>query len=128
MNREARPETGAATDQSIGGDFVPLPRRQLILATVGIMLAMFLAPLSQTPHAGSVADLGGFDRYTWASTAYLVTATVATPIVGRLPDLYGHGIFFILGLIIFTFLAGFGLYASILMRWSSPCPWALRCF
>ena len=48
-----------------------------------------------------VADLGGFDRYTWPSTAYLVAATVAYPIVGRLSDIYGRRAFLIAGIAVF---------------------------
>ena len=68
-------------------------------------LAMFLAALSQTVVASImapiVADLGGFDRYTWPSTSYLVAATVAYPIVGRLSDIYGRRPFLIAGIVIF---------------------------
>ena len=67
---------------------------------------MFLAALSQTVVASImtsiVADLGGFDRYTWPATSYLVAATVAYPIVGRLSDIYGRRVFLIAGIAIFT--------------------------
>ena len=83
-----------------------LPRRQLALATTGVMLAMFLSIFSQTIVATAmpriIADLGGFDRYTWPATAYLVATAVAVPIVGRLSDIYGRRVFLILGLVIFT--------------------------
>ena len=87
------------------GDFAPPPRRQVTLSLVCVGLAMFLAALSQTVVASImtsiVADLGGFDRYTWPSTSYLVTATVAYPIVGRLSDIYGRRAFLIAGIAIF---------------------------
>ena len=55
-----------------------------------VVLAMFLGALSQTVVATTmpliIADLGGFDRYAWAATSYVVAATVAYPIVGRLSD------------------------------------------
>ena len=60
-----------------------LPPRQLALATAGVMLAMFLSVFSQTIVATAmpriIADLGGFDRYTWPATAYLVATAVAVP-------------------------------------------------
>ena len=72
---------------------------------------MFLSALSQTVVATIVplivADLGGFDRYTWPSTSYLVAATVAYPIVGRLSDIYGRRAFLIAG--IATFVVGSAL-------------------
>ena len=96
----------AAADPSLARDFVELLERQLALAVLGVILAMFLSVLSQTILATAmpriIADLGGFDRYTWTSTAYLVTSAVAIPIAGRLSDIYGRRIFLILGLVIFT--------------------------
>ncbi len=71
----------------------------------GAMFAMFLAVLGQTVVAAAmpriIADLGGFDRYTWAATAYLVASTVAIPIAGRLTDIYGRKLFFVLGITVF---------------------------
>ena len=71
----------------------------------GVMTAIFLASLDQTVVATAmpriVADLGGFDRFTWISTAYLVASTTAVPIVGRLSDLYGRKSFFVAGIIVF---------------------------
>lgn len=103
MNGGSNSET--TPDQSVTSDFVPLPRRQLLVALTGVMLAMLLAALSQTIVATAmpriITDLGGFDRYTWASTAYLVGSAVAIPIVGRLSDFYGRRIFFLLGIAVF---------------------------
>ena len=86
-------------------DFVQLPGKQVALAMLGVMLAMFMAALGQTVVATAmpviIADLGGFDRYTWAATAYLVAATIAIPIVGRLTDLYGRKVFLVLGIVVF---------------------------
>ena len=96
------------TDQSVAQDFVQLPRRQIVLTMVGVLLAMFLAALDQTVVATAmpriIADLGGFDRFTWVTTAYLVASTTAVPIVGRLTDIHGRKIFYVAGIIVF--LAG----------------------
>lgn len=108
---------GEDTDPVSGDDFA-LPRRQVSLSLLCVGLAMFLAALSQTVVASImapiVADLGGFDRYTWPSTSYLVAATAAYPIVGRLSDIYGRRPFLIAGIV--TFIAGsvlVGLSASM---------------
>ena len=94
--------------QSVAQDFVPLPTRQLVLAMVGVLLTLFLAALDQTVVATAmpriIADLGGFDRYTWVTTAYLVASTTAVPIVGRMTDIYGRKAFYIGGIVVF--LAG----------------------
>ena len=113
MNTESEAKTDTTTHQRLAKDFKKRSPRQIFLVMSGVMLAMLLAALSQTIVAtampGIIMELGGFERYTWAATAYLVSSTVAIPIVGRLSDLYGRKIFFILGLVIFmiaSLLAG----------------------
>lgn len=78
------------------------------------MLAMFLSALDQTVVGTAmpriITDLGGFDKFTWVTTAYLLTSTTAVPIVGRMSDIYGRKRFYIAGIIIFLIgsaLAGF---------------------
>ena len=101
------PAPGSRTGEAIAptDEFQPLPRRQVVLTMGGVMLAIFLASLDQTVVSTAmpriVADLGGFDRFTWVTTAYLVASTTAVPIVGRLSDLYGRKGFFIAGIVIF---------------------------
>ena len=86
--------------------FVPPPRRLVALSLVCVVLSMFLAAMSQTVVATllprMVADLGGFERYTWVATSYMVAATVAYPIVGRLSDMYGRRRFLVCGLAVFV--------------------------
>jgi len=86
-------------------DFPILPRRQLILTMAGVMLAMFLASLDQTVVGTAmpriIADLGGFNQYTWVTTSYLVASTTVVPIVGKLTDIYGRKWFYIAGIVIF---------------------------
>ena len=48
-----------------------------------------------------VGELGGFDRYTWITTAYLLTSTVAVPIVGKLADQFGRRAFLLGGTLFF---------------------------
>ena len=82
-----------------------LARRQLVPTLAGLMLALFLAALDQTVVGTAmpriIADLGGLDRFTWVTGAYLVASTTAVPIVGRLSDLYGRKPFYIAGTVIF---------------------------
>ncbi|MDP9246756.1 MAG: MFS transporter, partial [Candidatus Dormibacteraeota bacterium] len=60
-----------------------LPRGQLVLATIGVMLALLLASLDQTIVGTAmpriVSQLNGLDYYAWVTTAYLVTSTVVVP-------------------------------------------------
>jgi MFS family permease len=82
-----------------------LPRRQTLIAIVGVLLGMLLAALNQTIVATAlpviVADLGGVEHYSWVFTAYMLAATVTTPIYGRLSDVHGRRLFFILGIVLF---------------------------
>lgn len=82
-----------------------LPKREVRLTLIGVLLAMFLGSLDQTIVSTAmpriVADLGGFTHYTWLTTVYVVTSTVVLPIVGKLTDMYGRKYFYIAGLIIF---------------------------
>ena len=99
---------GTPNDNGLGdeGGFTPPPKRQARASMTCVVLAMFLGALSQTVVATTmpliIADLGGFDRYTWAATSYLVAVTLAFPIVGRLSDIYGRRLFLLLGLAIFA--------------------------
>lgn len=72
------------------------------------MLAQFLASLDQTVVGTAlpriITDLGGFSKYTWVVTSYMITSTVTVPIVAKLSDMYGRKWFLVVGIIIF--LAG----------------------
>ncbi|MBI3516784.1 MAG: MFS transporter [Proteobacteria bacterium] len=60
----------------------------------GAMLAMFLFALDQTivtPALPPIArELGDFALISWIVTAYLLTSTCVTPILGKLCDLHGR--------------------------------------
>jgi EmrB/QacA subfamily drug resistance transporter len=80
--------------------------RRLVLVTVGIMLALFLAALDQTIVGTAlpriVAELKGLEYYAWVLTAYLVTSTIMTPISGKLGDLFGRKPLLLAGMIGFV--------------------------
>src|SRR4029453_12485598 len=40
-------------------------------------------------------DLNGFSLQAWATTAFLITSTIATPLYGKLSDIYGRKPFFL---------------------------------
>src|SRR6266849_11005845 len=72
----------------------PRTRTQIVAA---VLLGLFLAALDQTVVGTAlpriVTDLHGNDIYTWAFTAYILTATISGPIYGKLSDLFGRGRF-----------------------------------
>ncbi len=80
-------------------------RRETILTMAGVLMVMLLASLDQTIVSTAmprvIAELQGFDRYTWVSTAYLLTSTVMVPIYGKLSDLFGRKPIFLFGVVVF---------------------------
>ncbi len=79
--------------------------RQIVVILVGLMSGMFLAALDQTIVATAIRtiadDLNGLSIQAWATTAYLITSTIATPLYGKLSDLYGRRPFFLAAISIF---------------------------
>jgi EmrB/QacA subfamily drug resistance transporter len=71
-----------------------LTRRQLLPILGGLQLCLLLAALDQTVVTTAipriVAQLNGFERYSWVTSIYLLMSTAATLIFGRLSDLYGR--------------------------------------
>ncbi len=82
-----------------------LTHRQILLVFSGLMLGMFLAALDQTIVSTAIRtiadDLHGLDLQAWATTAYLITATISTPLYGKVSDIYGRKPFFIAAISIF---------------------------
>ncbi len=79
--------------------------RQIMIVMSGIMSGMFLAALDQsivgTALPKITSELGGLDKLAWVVTAYLVTATAATPLWGKISDLYGRRLIFQVAISIF---------------------------
>ncbi len=77
----------------------------------GLLLAILMSAMDNTIVATAmptiVADLGGFDKFIWVTSAYMVAVMAGMPIFGKLSDMYGRKRFFIFGLIVF--LAGSAL-------------------
>ena len=84
---------------------VILSKRRRWVVTGGVMLGMFLAALEATVVGTAmptvIASLGGLDRYSWVFSAYLLTSTVTVPVWGRLSDLYGRRVFYLIGVAFF---------------------------
>src|SRR6266571_5087516 len=80
-------------------------RRETLLTMAGVLLVMLLASLDQTIVGTAmpriITDLQGFDRYTWVTTAYLLTSTVMVPIYGKLSDIFGRKPIFLIGVVVF---------------------------
>ncbi|RKS71384.1 EmrB/QacA subfamily drug resistance transporter [Motilibacter peucedani] len=88
-----------------GGERGGFSHREIVTIIVGLMLGMFLAALDQTIVSTAIRtiadDLHGFSIQAWATTAYLITSTISTPLYGKLSDIYGRKQFFLLAIIVF---------------------------
>lgn len=87
-------------------------KRPLVLAAV--MLAMFVgaveATIVTTAMPTIASELGGFSRYSWIFSSYLLMSTVTVLIYGKLADVFGRKPIFFVGLTIFligSILCGF---------------------
>jgi len=89
----------------LDGDTPRFTRRETLLTMAGVLLVMLLASLDQTIVGTAmpriITDLQGFDRYTWVTTAYLLTSTVMIPIYGKLSDIFGRKPIFLIGVVLF---------------------------
>ncbi|MDQ6937953.1 MAG: MFS transporter [Actinomycetota bacterium] len=79
--------------------------RQILTILSGLMMGMFLAALDQTVVSTAIRtigdDLKGLSVQAWVTTAFLITSTIATPLYGKLSDIYGRKPFFMLAIVIF---------------------------
>jgi len=79
--------------------------RQIWIVLIGLMSGMFLAALDQSVVGAAMRtiadDLGGLSLQAWATTAYLITSTMSTPIYGKLGDIFGRRPLFIAAIAIF---------------------------
>ena len=82
-----------------------LSHQQIVAVLIGLMAGMFLAALDQsivgTALPRIVSDLGGLNHLSWVVTAYLLTSTAATPLWGKISDLYGRRPIFQSAIVIF---------------------------
>jgi len=82
-----------------------LSHRQILTILSGLLLGMFLAALDQTVVATGIRtiadDLHGYSLQAWATTAFLITSTITTPLYGKLSDQYGRKPFFMGAISIF---------------------------
>ncbi|WP_405484906.1 MFS transporter [Nocardia sp. NBC_00511] len=83
-----------------------LSHRQIMTILSGLLLGVFLAALDQNIVSVAIVrianSLHGFDKQAWATTAYLITATISTPLYGKLADIYGRKPFYLIAIGIFV--------------------------
>jgi EmrB/QacA subfamily drug resistance transporter len=89
----------------------PIAHERVLVVFSGLLLVLLLAALDSTIVATAlptiVGELGGLAHLSWVVTAYLLAQTIATPLYGKLGDLYGRK--GVLQTAILLFLAGSAL-------------------
>src|SRR6185437_8576500 len=93
--------------------------RDILYMLSGTMLGMFLGALDQTIVATALpamaGALHGIESMSWVVSAYLLTSTAATPIYGKLSDLYGRRPLFVAAI-------GFFLLGSLICGLAQTMP------
>jgi EmrB/QacA subfamily drug resistance transporter len=100
----ARAERKAAAAESAKTGV--MTHRQIMLVLAGLMSGMFLSALDQSVVGSAMRtiadDLQGLELQAWATTAYLITSTITTPLYGKLGDIFGRRRLFIFAIIVFV--------------------------
>ncbi|WP_175475775.1 MULTISPECIES: MDR family MFS transporter [unclassified Curtobacterium] len=103
--QHGRRAAGVPTDSAAPGQQPLMTHRQILLVIYGLMAGMFLSSLGQTVFGTAIRtigdDLHGLDQQAWVTTAYLITSTIATPIYGKLSDIFGRRPLYIFGIVVF---------------------------
>ncbi|MCX4763317.1 MFS transporter [Streptomyces sp. NBC_01275] len=86
---------------------VQMTHRQIMEALSGLLLGMFVAILSSTIVSNALPEIigdlgGGQSAYTWVVTAALLSMTAATPLWGKLSDLYSKKALVQIALVIYV--------------------------
>ncbi|HEY5902054.1 MAG TPA: MFS transporter, partial [Anaerolineales bacterium] len=85
-----------------------MSRNRILLVTIGIMLSLFMASMESTVVATAmptiVGQLGGLEHYSWVFSAFMLASTTTVPLYGKLSDLYGRRVLYVVAMALF--LAG----------------------
>ncbi len=96
---------GRADPTAAAAHTAAFTHRQILTILGGLMLGILLAALDQTIVSTAIRtiadDLHGLSLQAWATTAYLITATISTPLYGKLSDLHGRKPYFLAAISIF---------------------------
>lgn len=101
-----------------------ITNREKAIVMAAIMSALLLVALDQTIISTAVStitkEFNSFSSIGFIFTAYMLTATVTTPLAGKLSDMYGRRLLLLIGVTIFTvssLLAGNSANIEALIAW-----------
>jgi multidrug resistance protein len=87
-----------STEETSEGSRQMVTAALIVAMTVTAMEQLVVSPAMPT----IIAQLKGFEIYPWVISAYLLAATVSTPIYGKLADLFGRKRVLLFGLTLFS--------------------------
>ncbi|MEV6584008.1 MFS transporter [Streptomyces sp. NPDC051582] len=83
-----------APDPHRSGPAAEHATREVLVSIGALLLGLLIAALDQTIVSTAlptiVSELGGMEHLSWVVTAYMLAATAATPLWGKLGDQYGR--------------------------------------
>jgi EmrB/QacA subfamily drug resistance transporter len=89
-------------DTTTGSGLAP---REIHVLMIAVMTGMFLAAIDGTivitALPAMVGDLGNLSQAPWITVGFLLTQTIATPIIGKLSDIYGRKLTFQVTIVVF---------------------------
>ena len=98
-------DAAAKADAETAADAAPLDHAGIRAIMFGILLAMFLSALEQTIVAPALPTIGralaDVENLSWVVTAYLLAATAATPLFGKLADIHGRRRMMLVAVVLF---------------------------
>jgi MFS family permease len=69
-------------------------KSKLGFVMAGLLLSILMASMDNTIVATAmgtiVGELGGFDKFVWVTSAYMVAEMAGMPIFGKLSDMFGR--------------------------------------
>jgi EmrB/QacA subfamily drug resistance transporter len=82
-----------------------MSKRQNGFILLAMALGLLMASLDNTITSAAVShiikDIGGFDKMSWVFTAYMLAATSTMLVFGKMSDLFGRKLFYLIGISIF---------------------------
>jgi EmrB/QacA subfamily drug resistance transporter len=101
MATNVQPEATGARLSTVTG----FTKRQLGTVLGSLVVAVLLSSLDTTIVTTALPTIAGefnaFESYAWVGTSYIVAATIATPVLGKLSDIYGRRLVFQTTMVVF---------------------------
>jgi EmrB/QacA subfamily drug resistance transporter len=94
----ARAQVRTVADVTVVDAVPGFTHRRLMMVLGALMLAVFMSSIETSIIATALPTIAGefnaFESFAWVATAYIVTSTIATPLLGKMSDLYGRRLIF----------------------------------